>query len=511
MTARYDVAVVGFGPTGLVAAGLLGQLGLQVIVFDKQLEIYDKPRAISLDHEIARIFQQLGVWAAVEPHTEPFTDSVYYGVDGDVIRRMSTVSPPYPLAHWPSMVFSQPAVEAALRAHISELPNVTVRLGFAVSGVHQSPDQVQLAVSGLAETVSASYVIACDGASSQIRSQLELPLQDLDFDEPWLVIDVLVNEQGQAKLPKTSVQYCRPSRPSTYLICPGNHRRWEIAINPGDDPLELATPQGAWRMLEPWLTPQDGVLWRQASYRFHALVAQQWQAGRVFIAGDAAHQQPPFLGQGMCQGIRDVANLSWKIGAVLIDKAHPDILKTYAQERSGHVSALTQRIKHIGQLIGERNLEQARARDRRLLEEALGVIKPTPRQDVQPALVHGLLAPQLHAARGTLFYQPWLRTADGSQVRMDDVMGYGWRLFSTLPSLTRDLQARLRELQIRAICLGSSELVEVDAILSHWFERHQVSFAVVRPDHYVYGVYRQAQELATALFELKKIMETGLS
>jgi 3-(3-hydroxy-phenyl)propionate hydroxylase len=232
-------------------------------------------------------------------------------------------------------------------------------------------------------------VIACDGASSMVRSRVGIALEDLGFDQPWLVVDVMVTEQGAAKLPQVSIQYCEPQRPSTYLIGPGRHRRWEISINDDEDARQLATPEGAWKLLSRWITPDDGTLWRQASYRFHALVAERWRAGRVFVAGDAAHQQPPFLGQGMCQGIRDVANLAWKLQAVLREGASDALLDTYGAERKGHVQALTGRIKAIGQIIGERDVAAARARDAQLLAQCAGVVPSVPRQDVQPALPAG--------------------------------------------------------------------------------------------------------------------------
>ena len=284
----YDVAIIGFGPTGAVAAGLLGGQGLRTLVCDRSSEVYDKPRAISLDHEIMRVFQQLGVLAQVEPFMDPFTNSEFYGVDGQLIRCMSTVAPPYPLGFNPSLVFSQPPVEKALRDHVQSLPNVTVVLGQTLTQVTQDAQQVTLQLQsedGAVTTAKARYVIACDGASSTVRGLMGMALQDLGFDQPWLVVDVLVNEQGAAKLPKVSVQYCEPERPCTYLICPGNHRRWEISINPGEDPQQLATPEGTWKLLSRWITPEDATLWRQASYRFHALVAQDWRKGRVFLAG----------------------------------------------------------------------------------------------------------------------------------------------------------------------------------------------------------------------------------
>jgi 3-(3-hydroxy-phenyl)propionate hydroxylase len=504
--APYDVAIVGFGPSGAVAAGLLGALGIRTYVCDKSHEVYDKPRAISMDHEIIRLLQQMGVAKKIKPFVEPFTDSVFYGVDGQVIKRMSTVAPPYPLGHTPSVVFTQPPAERILREHAQSFPSVTVALGQTLTQITQDADKATLTLQGedgQTTTVQARYVIACDGASSTVRSQVGITLEDLDFDEPWLVVDVLVNAQGLAKLPTTSVQYCKPERPTSFLICPGNHRRWEISINPGEDPKEVATPEGTWKLLTPWLTPADATLWRQASYRFHALVASEWRKGRVFVAGDAAHQQPPFLGQGMCQGLRDVANLCWKLQAVLQAGAPEHLLDSYGHERKAHVIDLTTRIKAIGQIIGERDPARARARDAKLLADCGGVVQPTPRQDVQPALRAGLLAEQLHPARGTIFPQPWL-VVDGDKQRMDDVLGSGWLLVLDLQA-DAALQQQARKQAgpgLTVVQLGTPGFTETEGVLARWFERHACRAALVRPDHYVYGVASDASQLSMQLASL---------
>jgi len=491
---RYDVAIVGFGPTGAVAAGLLGAMGIRTFVCDKQSRVYDKPRAISLDHEIIRLFQQMGVAKRIKPFVEPFTDSVYYGVDGQVIKRMSTVAPPYPLAHTPSIVFTQPPAERVLREHAQSFDCVTIQLNCTLKRLTQGEEGATLFLNQAGKqpfTVRARYVIGCDGASSTVRAQAGIELEDLDFDEAWLVVDALINDRGKAKLPTTSVQYCNPERPSTYLICPGSHRRWEISINSGEDPQELASPAGTWKLLAPWISRRDGKLWRQASYRFHALVASQWCKGCVFLAGDAAHQQPPFLGQGMCQGLRDVANLSWKLQAVLKGFAPERLLHSYEPERKHHVIDLTTRIKAIGQIISERDPEKARARDAKLLQECGGVVKPTPRQDVQPALRAGFLSPGLMTGVGKIFPQPWFYGPEGAEAqRMDDVMGYGWRLI-----LSRGADAKLasyaRSLKLPGLTvvqMGKPGSIELNQVAQGWFKQNGCSYAWVRPDHYVYGV-----------------------
>ncbi|RDI26186.1 3-(3-hydroxy-phenyl)propionate hydroxylase [Pseudacidovorax intermedius] len=496
----YDVAIVGYGPVGQVAAGLLGQRGFKVHVCDRLTEVYQIPRAIALDHEIMRVFQQLGVVDAIAPFTEPFSNSEYFGVDGQLIRRMTMLPPPYPQGYTPSLVFTQPPVEQALRERVARLPNVTAELGVEMTGLAQDAEGVQLTLQrqGGTHTVQARYAIACDGGSSGVRTQLGLPLEDLDFDEPWLVVDVLLNAAGMARLPAVSVQYCEPERPCTLVLGPGNHRRWEISLKAGEDPREMATPEATWRLLSRWIGPEHGELWRQASYRFHALVAADWRRGRVFLAGDAAHMQPPFLGQGMCQGIRDAANLAWKLGAVLAREVQGEaadaLLDSYGHERRAHVRELTSRIKQVGAVICERDTDRARERDRRLLAEAGGEVRDTPRQDILPGLETGLLAGRSAGGRGSLFPQPWLRTVQGPR-RMDALLDPGWRLVMAagvpLPEGGFD--------GLRILSLG--EQPETEGVVRDWFARHAAVAALVRPDHYVFGTAARAGDIGALLDE----------
>jgi 3-(3-hydroxy-phenyl)propionate hydroxylase len=483
----HDVAIVGYGPVGAVAAGLLAQAGLSVYVCDRLTGVYEIPRAIALDHEILRVFQQLGVVDQVLQHCEPFTNSEWFGADGQLIRRMTMLPPPHPQGYVPSMVFTQPPVERALRASVQALPGVTVEEGAECTAISQDAEGVTLTVAG--RPVRARWAIAADGGSSAVRGMLGIGLDDLDFDEPWLVVDVRVNERGLAKLPTTSVQFCEPERPCTMVIGPGNHRRWEISLKPGEDPRQAATPDGTWALLSRWLTPEDGTLWRQSSYRFHALVAQRWRVGRVFLAGDAAHMQPPFLGQGMCQGVRDAANLAWKLAAVARGEVAGDaaqrLLDSYGEERSAHVRALTTRLKAIGAVICERDAAKARERDAQLLAACGGVVPDTPRQDVLPVLTGALLTTTPGA--GTLFPQPRLQGG----ALMDARFGTGWRLV-TDGALAVDVPPGLTLIDL-------ATMPETEGVVAIWLQRHGAHAAVVRPDHYTHGTAADGAGLQTLL------------
>ncbi|MBL8380306.1 MAG: bifunctional 3-(3-hydroxy-phenyl)propionate/3-hydroxycinnamic acid hydroxylase [Burkholderiales bacterium] len=511
----YDVAIVGFGPAGATAAALLGQAGVRTLVIDRLTEIYDRPRAFSLDHEIMRVFQNLGLAAEIAPHVAPFSASEHYGVDGQLIRRLTMIDPPYPLGWTPSMVFLQPPVEAALRRCATAAASVHVETGVDLTDLRQDESGVTLDLVGIEAGAAprrarARYLIGCDGASSTVRRLAAIASDDLGFDEPWLVVDILLKDGGGARLPPASAQFCEPARPITYLIGTRNHRRFEIMLLPGEDPRAMEADPAVWQLLKRWLAPDEATLWRRASYRFHALVASPWRRGRVFLAGDAAHQQPPFLGQGMCQGVRDVANLSWKLAAVLSGRAGAALLDTYGEERSGHVRALTATIKHIGEAVCERDPARARQRDADLVAQQGGTVRSVPRQDLIPPLRSGLVSGQEHAAIGTLFPQPWVATAAGSGL-LDDLAGGGVRVMlaadfdaTALADDAAAIGARLIRFVAGPPTVGAAcEVAERDGIVAAWFARHDVRMALVRPDHYVFGVARQSTDALALIVALR--------
>jgi 3-(3-hydroxy-phenyl)propionate hydroxylase len=507
--AHYDAVIVGFGPAGAVAACWLGQMGVKTLVVEKSRTIWDIPRAVALDHEILRVFQNIGVVERILPHTAPFGASEHFGASGQLIRRIDVVEPPYPFGYLPNMVFRQPPVEAILRSRAQEHPPVTVRLGAELIGLIEKQGSVSVSIrgeDGTTQIVDAKYIVACDGASSTVRRLLELPLDDLGFDEPWLVVDVLVNEDALAKLPTVCAQYCDPFRPYTYIIGTGNHRRWEIMLNPGEDPRAQESEDTVWHLLSRWLQPADGKLWRASSYRFHALVAGVWRKDRIFLAGDAAHQQPPFLGQGMCQGIRDVTNLCWKLKSILHHEWTDALLNTYEDERKQHVTTLTARIKEIGAAICIRDKDAACKRDEELLQRGGGQAWVVTRQEIVPPLRSGLTRDDLGLGGGTLFPQPRIATKTGSAL-LDEAAGVGWRLMIDGRRSTQLLHSE--EKGLNSIVIGGGGLEELDGVAAKWFDTFGCQFAIVRPDHYVYCGFGDAHSAKCAWDELSSAYIMG--
>jgi 3-(3-hydroxy-phenyl)propionate hydroxylase len=352
---------------------------------------------------------------------------------------------------------------------------------------------------GHASSVRARWVIGCDGGARRVRGMVGITLDDLGFDEPWLVVDVRVNDRGLAQAATHQRAVLRTRAP----LHDGHRPRQPPAL--GDLAQARRGPAAgghARRHLAAAValavTPTTARCGGSPAYRFHALVAERWRVGRVFIAGDAAHMQPPFLGQGMCQGVRDVANLAWKLAAVhqgqVTGAAAERLLDSYGQERQAHVRELTTRLKALGAIICERDPAKARERDARLLAECGGVVKDTPRQDVLPRLETGLLATTATSGRGTLFPQPRLR--DGRL--MDQRFGCGWRLVGdgslALPA---------------ANGIDPIDLItppEADGVVAAWMQRHGCHAALLRPDHYVYGTATDAASLQALLAEQRRAL-----
>lgn len=487
MSEDVDVAIVGLGPVGVTAAALLGRAGHRVLAVDREREIYAKPRAIGFDQDAMRIFQAAGAADRVARIVDRFFPSEYRGVDGRTIQRIEFAPPPYTGGWAPYYSFVQPELEAELRATASGYPNVELALGCEMIACTEGHDAVELTLrgdDGRQRIVRAAYVIGADGAAGTLRRTIGATFEDLAFDQPWLVVDVHVGAAALARLPQTNVQYCEPARPCSYVIGPRNLRRWEMMLLPGEDPLAASSEANVWRLLARWITPADATLWRVAPYRFHTLIADCWRRRRIVLAGDAAHVTPPFLTQGLCQGLRDAANLAWKLDAILAGAATGALLDTYQRERAPHVRATTLVAKTFGELIGERDMTAARERDERLLAEGNGAPPVRIRSAIVPPLADGFLHDS--PAAGTIFPQPV--TAAGTL--LDDVQ-QGFRLVD----IAADGAVRVAPIHLARngiACAAPILIQERDAFIAAWFAVAGASCALVRPDHYTYGTGESA-------------------
>jgi len=513
----YDVAIVGYGPVGATLAGLLGKLDLKVAVFEKSKEIYPKPRAVGFDHDAMRIFQRLGVSELIQPFIEPFREEIYVGTDDQILQHFKHMEKPYPLTWNPHFTCNQPSIERILRNANASLPNIHISLGAEFIKFEESIDHLNLHIKGSNNqpvVFKTKYLIGCDGASSPVRRQMGIEMENFDYDEHWIVVDMKVKEEFLNTLPNVNVQYCKPQRPSTMICCPGNHRRWEFMTVPGDNLEDIVSESRIWELLKPWIKPNQAEIWRAAAYRFHALVAHHWQEKRIFLAGDSAHQTPPFLGQGMCQGLRDAGNLAWKLKHVISNQADKSLLQTYTQERRPNVLTTTQIAKECGLIISERDPQKAKERDEKILAENNGGTKFILRQDLIPPLDSGLIDLNAPLA-GSVFPQPTVHVFNKTNILMDEVTQPCFRLVILEEKISENELLKINQQaissKIKIIILKSDnsnaaqtesstiEVIETSGIVRNWLNEAGCIGAIVRPDHYVYSGIVSSSKMADCM------------
>jgi len=498
----YDVALVGFGPVGQLLAILLGQRGWRVAALERWPGAYPLPRAVHFDHEIARVLQSAGVAERLAGKTEDAPIYEWRNAAGEVLLRFGREKGTG-FSGWPdSNMFAQPDLERLLEARAREIPGVAVMRSREVVGLRQAGDEVVLEATDSSE-VRARYAVGCDGANSSVRQMLGMQVSDLGFAFDWLVVDLIPNAP-RVWDPK-NWQLCDPARPTTLVSGGPGRRRWEFMRLPHETIEELDSAKTAWRLLEPWgFTPSNATLERHAVYTFRARWADAWRVGRVLLAGDAAHQMPPFAGQGMCSGLRDAANLAWRLDLVLGGRAPDALLDSYQTERLTHVRALIDFSVALGRVICVADPEAAAARDAEMIPaaRASGVSLPQP----LPRLGPGVFLEGSPCA-GQLFPQDLVRS--GERVGLfDDVVGRGFALVSPICDprslLAPDLAAFFASLGGVSAHVGpGGPVVDVTGRYAKWFDAAGATVALQRPDFAVFGTAAGPDAANTLVRELR--------
>jgi len=485
MSAVFDVAIIGYGPAGASLANLLGQLGLSVLVLERDADIYPLPRAIHFDGEVMRVFETAGLRHEVEAISRPGLKGMYFNnAAGEtlLIRAGTAARGPHGCAT--NHYFHQPELEVVLRDGLKRYPQVQVRTSHEVTSLEDGAELATLQVkdlqSGNTQAVQARYVVGCDGARSMVRKAMGTKMVDLGLHQPWLVFDVRLKTDVPG-LPDHTVQHCDPARPMTYCNVTGNRRRWEIMLMPGDDPAQLVQPETLWKLVSKWVTPEQADIERAVIYTFHSVIAEGWRQGRLLLAGDAAHQTPPFLGQGMCAAIRDASNLAWKLEAVLRGRADDALLDTYESERSPHVHAFINLAVKLGDIIQTTDLQAARERDAKFKAGQPEIFQfPAPR--LGPGIWQGQQAPVAQ-----IFPQPLL--ADGRL--LDAVLGLQFAVIgdqAVLNDVSDDTRAHWQ-------AQGVVVLPARDPEVQTWLTQQGVGAVLLRPDRYILGVAQSGAEL----------------
>ncbi|MGZ4790482.1 MAG: bifunctional 3-(3-hydroxy-phenyl)propionate/3-hydroxycinnamic acid hydroxylase [Ilumatobacteraceae bacterium] len=502
---HHQVLIVGAGPVGLTLANFLGRAGVRCLVIEQQPATSDEPRAVNLDDESLRSMQAAGLDHLVASTILPTVGTKYIAPGGKTIAFAHPKSRPQ--GHWPKNVFVQPDFDAMLAVEAAKLDSVAVHFSTALTSLTQDASGVVAGLRGSdgSYTVRADWVVGCDGGRSTTRELLGVRMRGLTFEQPWIVVDT-VDDPNRHRYSK---HHLDPQRP--FVVVPGRNGRcrYEFMLLPG----ESAEHMLSWPSLEALLRPHREVVREQVIrsvvYTFHALLAERWRVGRVFLAGDAAHMMPPMAGQGLNSGIRDAHNLSWKLAMVVAGQSSPDILDTYEEERRAHAAAMIRMSTRMGRIL--MTTSRPKAALIRWVFAASKLIPPANRYVTEmrfkppPAYSSGLLqAPRKGSWLGRLLPQPPVMLPEGAVVPLDDVLGTGFCLVAVgtgalaFDAFTQPIWdvvgARRIELALDDVNpLPSSthlSIADVDEKLAATLARHVGDMLLVRPDRYVAGVCR---------------------
>jgi 3-(3-hydroxy-phenyl)propionate hydroxylase len=505
---RTSVAIVGAGPNGVAMANMLGLYGIDTVIIEKAPQIVEFPRAVGIDDEALRLFQTAGLADELGRDIIQNVPLRMFKANGECFADIRPTMREF--GWWRRNIFMQQLAERTLREGLARYPHVALRTSEEVTGLEQDAESVALQVrraDGQQYTLVADYVVAADGGRSPVREMLGIRLVGTTHPIKWVVVDV---RNADLEQPCTALN-CDPRRPNVCIYLPFNYRRWEFLVFPHENEEEIARPESIRRLIAPYISNVDQIdIVRARTYTHHSRLAERFVVDRVALVGDAAHLTPPWIGQGLNAGLRDVGNLAWKLAGIVKGTLQANVLQTYESERRDHAKAMIDLADTFGAMLMPTNRFVAFLRDRFF---SLARLAPGLRDYVlqmrfkpMPSYTSGMVVPGHSRSIGRMIVQPDVETADGVRCKLDDVLGawfsmVGWRcdpqacmsaedraywvaLGVKFVQVNRSRSGACRAQRVTS-AHGSECVEDVDNAMADWFERNPGPLVLVRPDRYV--------------------------
>ena len=468
MIIEYDIIVVGLGPTGGTLANLLALNDLSVLVLEKEASIYNLPRAVHFDDEIMRVFNTVGIRNKLSKKLIINKGTKFVDQNENLILDWPRPKVITENGFYPSYRFHQPDLERCLRSTLKKFKKVSIKQNANVEKIISKKEFVEVSYmdtnSKKKYQLKAKYIVGCDGGRSFVRQHINSDMEDLGFKQKWVVIDVILKSLNNS-LPDRTIQYCNSDRPATYCRNVGRRRRWEVALKDDENFKTFFEEKNLWNFLSQWIKKDEVVIERKAIYTFESAIAEKWKHERIFLAGDAAHLTPPFMGQGMCAGIRDVSNLAWKLSSSCRFGHNENLLQSYQTERAPNVRDYINTTMKMGELlnaIGNANVSDT------VFMQPDGSIKM---DTIKPSLGNGLGAKE-DINKGKTF--PLIKLEDGS---------YFDNLFQGNAILLADKEIiqKLKSININIPILSLTNFPELIKVL----KKFKTKGLIIRPDRFI--------------------------
>ncbi len=463
-TLDFDAIIIGLGPAGGTLANLLAMNNLSILVLEKEAGLYNLPRAVHFDDEIMRVFNTIGITKSLTKKLIINKGTKFVNEKGELLLDWPRPKEITENGWYPSYRFHQPDLERSLRHKLKRFEKVIISQNSEVYKIINFKKYATVQYQNLRTkqnfSVKSKYIIGCDGANSFVRKQMKSDMEHLGFEQRWAVIDLILKTK-KTNLPDRTIQYCNSKRPSTYCRNVGKRRRWEIALKDEERVEDFFDSKSLWKFLSRWVSQDEAEIERKTVYTFQSAIAKKWRSGRLFLVGDAAHLTPPFMGQGMCAGIRDASNLAWKISICCKRDHNERLLDTYQTERSSNVRDYINTAMKMGELLN--SIGGSKVSETVYVEQD-GTIKMN---SIKPELGKGL--GDLHDKnRGKIF--PYIKINFNKE--FDD-------LFSRYPILITNKKVSEKNLSIKIYT--TVDIPEIEKIL----KKFNTNSLIIRPDRFI--------------------------